>query len=247
MKFKAIKNTDGTWKFINAKCELALAVQQNSSAVGAGLVLYDQTTRPAQNWRLSKKSDNSFAVINAVTGYSIAMSDSSAVKGTTLSMAETASSGLQRFYLAETSAVSAPFDGTKSVRASKDKNFALNIASSSKTDGANVNLYTYSNTNAKKFKIMYSGGGYYRLVNVNSGLCLTVKGNTNTDGANVIQSKWTAQNGQRWKITKNSNGTVTFKNALGTVLHLNGNKTANNTNVQARNASATGAQKWYLQ
>ena len=156
-KFKAVKNTDGTWKFINAKCELAMAVQQNSSAPGAGLVLYDQTTRPAQNWKLSKKTDNSFAIINSVTGYSIAMSDKSAVKGTTLSMAETANVGQQRFYLVETSAVSAPFDGTKSIRASKNKNFSLNIASSSKEDGANVNLYTFTNTNAKKFKIIYSG------------------------------------------------------------------------------------------
>ena len=247
MKFKAIQNADGTWKFINAKCELALAVQQNSNEVGKGLVLYDQTTRIAQNWKLSKKSDNSFAIINAVSGLSIAMSDESAVKGTTLSMAKTASVGLQRFYIAETSAISAPYDGTKSVRASKDKNFGLNIASSSKDDNANVNLNTYSNTNAKKFKIMYSGGGYYRLVNVNSGLCLTVKGNTSADGANVIQSKWAAQSGQRWKITKNSDGTVTLTNALGTVLHLTGNKTANGTNIVAKNASTSSAQKWYLQ
>lgn len=247
MKFKAVKNSDGSWKFINAKCELVLAVQQNSSAVGAGLVLYDQTSRTAQNWKLSRKFDNSFAIINAVSNYSIAMSDASAVKGTTLSMAETASTGLQRFYIAETTAVDAAFDGTYAVRASKDKNFALNIASSSKADGANVNLYTFSNTNAKKFKVIYSGGGYYRLVNVNSGLCLTVKGNTKASGTNVIQSKWAAQSGQRWKITKNANGTVTMKNALGTVLHLVSNKTANGTNVTANSASTSSAQKWYLQ
>ena len=47
-KFKAVKNSDGTWKFINAKCELTLAVQQNSSALGAGLVLYDQTEKSGQ-------------------------------------------------------------------------------------------------------------------------------------------------------------------------------------------------------
>ena len=246
MKFKAVKNPDGTWKFINTKCELALAVQQNSSKVGAGTVLYDQTSKPAQNWKLSRKSDNSFAVINSVTGYSIAMSDISAVKGTTLSMAETASSGLQRFYFAETSDVNAEFDGTCAVRASKDKGFSLNITSSSKEDGANANLYSYSNTNAKKFRIMYSGGGYYRLVNVNSGLCLTVSGNAKTDGANAIQSKWAAGSGQRWKITENSDGTVTFTNALGTVLHLVSNKTSNGTNIVAKNASATKAQKWYL-
>ena len=245
-KFKAVKNSDGTWKFINAKCELALAVQQNSSALGAGLVLYDQTTKPAQNWKLSKKSDNSFAIINSVTGYSIAMSDKSAAKGTTLSMAETASVGLQRFYIVETSAVSAPFDGTKSIRAAKDKNFAVNIASASKEDGANVSLYTYTNSNARKFKIIYSGGGYYRLVNVNSGLCLTIKDNSDADGANVIQSKWKGYSSQRWKITKNSDGTVTITNMLGTVLHLLGNRTTNNTNIHARKAASTTAQKWYL-
>ena len=245
-KFKAVKNSDGTWKLINAKCELALAVQQNSSSLGAGLVLYDQTTRPAQNWKLSKKADNSFAIINSVTGYSIAMSDKSAVKGTTLSMAETASVGQQRFYLVETSAVSAPFDGTKSIRAAKNKNFSVNIASASKAEGANVSLYTYTNSNARKFKIIYSGGGYYRLVNVNSGLCLTIKDNSNADGANIIQSKWKGYSSQRWKITKNSDGTVTITNMLGTVLHLLGNRTVNNTNIHARKAATTTAQKWYL-
>ena len=245
-KFKAVKNSDGTWKFINAKCELALAVQQNSSAPGAGLVLYDQTTRPAQNWKLSKRADNSFAIINSVTGYSLATSDKSAVRGTALSMAETASVGTQRFYLVETSAVSAPFDGTKSIRAAKNKNFSVNIASASKADGANVSLYTYSNVNARKFKIIYSGGGYYRLVNVNSGLCLTIKGNSNADGANIIQSKWKGYSSQRWKITKNSDGTVTFTSMLGTVLHLSGNITAKNRNIHARKVWPTTAQKWYL-
>ena len=247
MKFKAIKNSDGSWKFINEKCELALAVRQNSTAVGAGIVLYDQTNRQAQNWKLSRKSDNSFAIINSVTGYSIAMSDASAVRGTTLSMAETASSGLQRFYLAETESVNASFDGTYSIRAWKDKTFAINVASSSKADGANVNLLKYTNSIEKKFKAVYSGSGYYRFVNGYSGMVLTVDGNTKTNGANVIQSEWKGDSGQRWKIIKHSDGSVTLQNALGTVLHLNGNKTQNGTNVVARSAATTKAQWWYLE
>ena len=247
MKFKAIQNADGTWKFINAKCELALAVRSNSSEVGKELVLYDQTTRKQQNWKLTRKSDNSFGIINAVSGLYVAMSDDSAVKGTTLSMEENSGRGQQRFYIAETTAVSAPFDGTRAVKASKNKNYAVSIASASKEDGANVNLAAYSNSNDKKFNIIYSGGGYYRLVNVNSKLVLTVEGNTKTNGANVIQSAWAGESGQRWKITKNSNGTVTLTNALGTVLHLNGNSTTNGANVLAKSASATGAQKWYLE
>ena len=247
MRFKAIQNSDGTWKFINAKCELALAVQQNSSALGAGIVLYDQTTKAAQNWKLSKKSDNSWAIMNAVTGYSIAMSDESAVKGTTLSMAETQSNGLQRFYIAETDPVDASFDGTYFIKAGKDKNYVVNISGASKEAGANVNLNSYSNTNSKKFKAIYSGAGYYRLVNVNSGMVISVEGNTKKDGTNVIQSEWAAQSGQRWKITKNSDGTVTLTNALGTNLHLTSNKTSSGTNIVAKNASTSTAQMWYLQ
>lgn len=162
-------------------------------------------------------------------------------------MAVTQSNGLQRFYIAETDAVDASFDGTYAVKASKDKTFALNIDSSSKEEGANVNLYSYSNTNAKKFKAIYSGSGYYRLVNMNSGLVVSVEGNTKKDGTNLVQSKWAAQSGQRWKITKNSDGTVTLTNVLGTNLHLSGNKTANGSNVIAKNASTSTAQKWYLQ
>ena len=246
MRFKAVKNSDGSWKFINVKCELVLAVQQNSSLVGKGLVLYQPTSKAAQNWKLTRKFDNSFAITNAVSGLAVAMSDESAVKGTTLSMDTPASSGLQRFYIAEADPVATPFSGVHAVKASKNKNFAVNIASSQKTDGANVNLYKYSGTNAQKFRFMYSGGGYYRLVNVNSGLVVTVKGNTKTNGANVIQSAWAAQSGQRWKVIENANGTVTLKNALGTVLHLNSNSTANGTNITSRTASTTTAQKWYL-
>ena len=175
------------------------------------------------------------------------MSDDSAVKGTTLSMEENSGRGQQRFYIAETTAVSAPFDGTRAVKASKNKNYAVSIASASKEDGANVNLAAYNNSNDKKFNIIYSGGGYYRLVNANSKLVLTVEGNTKTNGANVIQSAWAGESGQRWKITKNSNGTVTLTNALGTVLHLNGNSTTNGANILAKSASTTGAQKWYLE
>ena len=247
MKFIAKKNSDGTWKFINAKCELAFAVQQNSSEVGKGVVLYDQTTKPAQNWKLLRKSDNSFAVINSVSGLYVDMSDPSAVKGTTLSMKENSGRGQQRFYIVETTAVNASYDGTYSIRASKNKNYAVDIAAASKTEGANAQLYSYNGTNAQKFKAIYSGGGYYRFANVNSGLVLSVKGNTKADGTNVVQASWAGQSGQRWKIIKNSNEIVTLTNALGTVLHLTSNATANGTNIVAKNASTTGAQKWRLQ
>ena len=123
----------------------------------------------------------------------------------------------------------------------------MSINEASRVDGANVNPVTYSNSNDKKFTFIHSGSGYYRLVNVNSMLVLSVDGNTKVNGTNVIQSKWAGLSGQRWKIMKNADGTVTLTNALGTVPHLNGNKTANGTNTIAKTASMTGAHKWYLE
>ncbi|MDO4804978.1 MAG: RICIN domain-containing protein, partial [Lachnospiraceae bacterium] len=241
MKFVAEKQKGGSWKFINAKCELALAVQPGSATTGKGLVLYSQTARQDQAWKLSRKSDYSFAIHNAASGLSIAMSDVSPVKGTALSMAEPAGTGLQRFYLVETDPVANTYSGTYAVQASGNRDFVLGVRSSSKKDGANVNLRRYEKSNAQKYQLRYSGGGYYRMENANSGLVVTVKGNTKADGTNVIQSAWEAESGQRWKVIKNPDGTVSFMNALGTVLHLSGNKTANDTNVVAKKAAATGA------
>ena len=245
MRFIAKKNSDGSWKFINAKCELALAIQQNSKEVGKGVVLYEQTTKPMQNWKIERKSDNSFAIKSAVTGLSIAMSDTSAVKGTTLSMQTSASSGLQRFYFASADPVENPYRGLYSIRASKDKAFAVNINGASVKEGANVNLYKYANASHQQFVALYSGGGYYRFINVRSGLVVTAT--SASAEANVVQMKWAGTNAQRWRFEKRSDGTYRLINAGGYALQLSGNLTQNGSNIMARKPSTTGAQKWYMQ
>lgn len=248
MRFVAIQNDDKTWKFINSKCELALAVQQNSTEIGKKVVIYDQTTKKAQNWKLEKKSDNSFAISNAASGLALAMSDPTAVKGTTLSMQKPESSGLQRFYIVETTAVNASYDGLYSIRAFANNTLAVNVSGASVNEGANINVYKYKDKPQQKFTAIYSGGGYYRFVNLNSKMALTatVMPPKALNQYNVIQKPWAGSNLQRWKIQKNSDNTVTLINVNGNRLHLSGNKTADGTNVLSMPASTSKAQKWYL-
>ncbi|MDO4804004.1 MAG: BspA family leucine-rich repeat surface protein [Lachnospiraceae bacterium] len=245
MRFKAVKQSDGTWKLVNSKSELVLAVQQNKKEIGYGLVLYRQTEKPAQNWNLVKKYDNSFAIINSVSGLSVALANSSAEPGTKLCMAATKSDGLQRFYLVETQAVNAPFDGIGYVRASKDPSFVLNVSGASNSAGANINLNKFSQMPSKMFKFTYSGGGYYRIETATPGMVLTIAGNLGTDGRNVVQDTWKGLEGQVWRVRKNSDGTLTMTSKLGTVLHISGNKMASGTNVLAKNPSASTAQRWF--
>ena len=246
VKFVLKKSSDGNYKLMSAKSELVIAVQQNSTELGKGVVFYQNTAETEQNWKLYRKADNSWAIVNAVTGYSIATPTATADKGSAFIIAKTAASSLQRFYFVETTPVNASFDGTYSLGAARNKDYSVDIAAGSTEAGANVQLYKYNGTDAQKFTAMYSGSGYYRFVNKKSGMVLTVEGNSKTNGANIIQSTWTGQSGQRWKFTENSDGTVTLTSGLGTVLHLHTNTIKNGMNITSRLPADTTAQRWFL-
>ena len=178
VKFVLKKSSDGNYKFMSAKSELVIAVQQNSTELGKGVVFYHNTAETEQNWKLYRKADNSWAIVNAVTGYSIATPTATADKGSAFIIAKTAASSLQRFYFVETTPVNASFDGTYSLGAARNKDYSVDIAAGSTEAGANVQLYKYNGTDAQKFTAMYSGSGYYRFVNKKSGMVLTVEGNS---------------------------------------------------------------------
>ena len=246
-RFVVKKYPDGKYKIYNAKSITAVAVQQNSTVEGKGVVIYQDTTREAQKWKLERKADNSYAIVNAVTGFSISSPDQDATIGSQLIVKKTAASSLQRFYFVETDPVLDEFGGRYTIACRKDSNYVVDIAGGSTAAGANAQLYKSNGTDAQKFDIVYSGSGYYRLVNKKSGLVLTVKDDSAVSGANVEQRAWQGLNGQRWWLKYNEeDGTVTMRNRLGTYLHLTSNKVQNGTNICAKTEAATTAQRWRL-
>ena len=246
-KFVVRKYADGKYKIFNAKSITAVAVQQNSNIEGKGVVIYQETTREAQKWILARKADNSYAIVNAVTGFSISSPDQDATIGSQLIVKKTAASSLQRFYFVEAEPVLDEFGGRYTIACRKDSNYVVDIAGGSTAAGANAQLYKSNGTDAQKFDIVYSGSGYYRLVNKKSGLVLTVKDDSAVSGANVEQRAWQGLNGQRWWLKYNEeDGTVTMRNRLGTYLHLTSNKVQNGTNICAKTEAATTAQRWRL-
>ena len=246
-RFVVKKYPDGKYKIYNAKSITAVAVQQNSTVEGKGVVIYQDTTREAQKWKLERKADNSYAIVNAVTGFSISSPDQDATIGSQLIVKKTAASSLQRFYFVEAEPVLDEFGGRYTIACRKDSNYVIDIAGGSTAAGANAQLYKSNGTDAQKFDIVYSGSGYYRLVNKKSGLVLTVKDDSAVSGANVEQRAWQGLNGQRWLLKYNEeDGTVTMRNRLGTYLHLTSNKVQNGTNICAKTEAATTAQRWKL-
>lgn len=250
MKFKALQQADGTWKFYNAKCELVMAVQQNKSEAGKKMVLYNETQRDAQKWELVKKRDDSYAIINSVSGLSVSLFDKEAEEGTLLSIEETASSGFQRFYFQKVDPVEAPYSNGYYVKSYVDNTLALSIPSLSVEDGEAVLLENFKNISSQMFSFRYSGDGYYRIENANSGLVITAGEDDNLnkfiENLGVKQREWTGQASQRWMVREDSEGTVTIINELGKALQLNIYLTNQLATVRIGEPDSSDEQRWYL-
>lgn len=97
-----------------------------------------------------------------------------------------------------------PFKGGTYLLTCKKSSKVLEVANSSKSSGANVqqNHISPSITPAENqlWRFDSAGTGVYRIINVNSGLCLGTAANSTKDAANVEQQTITASSKtQRWK------------------------------------------------
>jgi hypothetical protein len=90
------------------------------------------------------------------------------------------------------------------------------------------------------------GDGYYKIVNVKSGMALDVAGGSAASGANVWQHNLNGSNAQLWKFLDAGDGTYYLQSKLGTVLSLASTTVSSGTNVQTENPSYVTSQRWSL-
>ncbi len=81
-----------------------------------------------------------------------------------------------------------------------DSDLALDIASQSTDDGANLQTYGYWGGYNQQFQLLETDSGYYQIINRNSGKALDVynAGTANTD--NVVQWTYWGGNNQQWML-----------------------------------------------
>ena len=89
---------------------------------------------------------------------------------------------------------------------------ALEIKNGSKQVEANVQIGEWSNKNndKNKFKITYTGDGYYSIGLAGTSNMLDVQNGGMTAGTNVWQHKDNKTDAQKWKIVKNTDGSYSF-------------------------------------
>ena len=245
--FTLIRNSDGTYQFLNEKCELSIDVAGGSSANGAAVQLYECNYTAAQKWIFQNNTDGTFTILNSSTKKSLDIPGGGVKQGAGIQMYSSNGSDAQRFYLTETAADRHEWDDVYTFGTTLNAGRSvIDVAGGSKASGANIQIYTYNASKAQQFRVIYSGGGYYRILNVNSGCAMDVQGGNPGDWINIWQYTYNGSDAQLWKLVQNSDGTVTLKNKKGKVLDVAGGSSANGANVQTYTSNGSKAQKWIL-
>lgn len=125
-------------------------------------------------------------------------------------------------------------------------NQTLDVASASKADKANIQLYNSLTTPQQVFEITYLGDGYYKIVNTNSNKCLDVEGAGTQNGTNVQQFTYNNEDRQKWVIQVSEDGyyyNIVSKHS-GLYLDVYNGSSENGANVQVWEKNNSAAQKW---
>ena len=91
------------------------------------------------------------------------------------------------------------------------------------------------------------GGGYYQIINRNSGKVLDVNGASTANGANVQQWAYGGGTNQQWSIAAVSGGYYQIINRnSGKVLDVDGASTADGANVHQWSYGGGTNQQWSI-
>ena len=91
-------------------------------------------------------------------------------------------------------------DGVYKLAVGADSSKVIEVAGSSKSDNAKVDIWNYGDVPAQKFNIEYVNEGYYKITARHTGKSLTVKDGNLQEGAEVVQSTYEGLDSQKWII-----------------------------------------------
>ena len=243
---------NGYYKIRQKDTNLCLDVSDASLYAGTNVQIVNDNGAPAQQW----------SIIPTQTGYKLQSRCNSFVldvtngiieSNTNIMVWESNEQKTQRFGFIPygTDADRIVKDGTYRINSKVSEAYCIDAAGEAAKNeyknGTNIQLWT--NDGDDIFKIIYSGGGYYKIQEPVSGLYLEVvnDGNPLDTQTNIQLYKDNDSLGQYWKIRKNSNDTYTFVSKLsGYNLDLEDGKLEQGQNISQHFNNDSAPQQWML-
>lgn len=255
--FKVSHDAQGYVTFTNVNSGKVLDVSGGIARNGRNVQQYTSNGTRSQKWVI-KKSGNGYTIVSALdSNFVLDLSSGRVNNGQNIQLYTSNDSNAQKWnltkYLSKQEKLdqlaaenkNTLADGVYKIGNAQNSNYVLDIASGSKNNGANVQLYLSNGTTAQSFKVTHDTNGYVTFTNVNSGKALDVSGGKVANYSNIQQYNSNGTKSQKW-IVKKSNSGYTIISALDSnyVLDLSGGKVVNSRNIQLYQSNGSTAQQW---
>lgn len=257
-KFRFQQIGNGTYNIVNVNSGKVLDVYGASASNGAVLQQYDSNGTVAQQWTVRNYGDGKISLMSVNANKAIDVPGANYSSNVALQLYSPNDTAAQQWIIEKSKTMRDRLneqaakhrqdlpDGTYSFGSKLKTNMKMDVYGASRSDCANVQLWTGNGTNARRWRVSHDDNGYVTLTSANSDKALDVYGASTANGANAQQYASNGTYAQKWIAIKNSDGSYTFQSALAEnkVLDVSGASTSNGANVQLYAANGTTAQKW---
>lgn len=257
-KFRFQQIGNGTYDIVNVNSGKVLDVYGASASNGAVLQQYDSNGTVAQQWTVRNYGDGKISLMSVNANKAIDVPGANYSSNVALQLYSPNDTAAQQWIIEKSKTMRDRLneqaakhrqdlpDGTYSFGSKLKTNMKMDVYGASRSDCANVQLWTGNGTNAQRWRVSHDDNGYVTLTSANSDKALDVYGASTANGANAQQYASNGTYAQKWIAIKNSDGSYTFQSALAEnkVIDVSGASTSNGANVQLYAANGTNAQKW---
>lgn len=257
-KFRFQQIGNGTYDIVNVNSGKVLDVYGTSASNGAVLQQYDSNGTVAQQWTVRNYGDGKISLMSVNANKAIDVPGANYSSNVALQLYSPNDTAAQQWIIEKSKTMRDRLneqaakhrqdlpDGTYSFGSKLKTNMKMDVYGASRSDCANVQLWTGNGTNAQRWRVSHDDNGYVTLTSANSDKALDVYGASTANGANAQQYASNGTYAQKWIAIKNSDGSYTFQSALAEnkVIDVSGASTSNGANVQLYAANGTNAQKW---
>ena len=253
-QWKVTHDKKGYVTFTNIQSNKVLDIKSARFSNGTNVQQYSSNDSYAQKWIVTKADDGSYVIESALgEGICLDIKSASTSNGANVQIYADNETKAQKWDFLPMDPKVEPCSNLKLTRtytisSAIDNNYVLDVASASKSNGANIQLYRKNGTNAQKFTFRYIDG-YYQIINVASGKALDIEDGNLVPSTNVQQWMASVTNeNQLFSIQKNSDGSYSFiSKSTGLLLDVKSGKAKNKTNVQGYAFNSTDAQKFTIE
>ena len=255
--WKVSHDEKGYVTFTNVKSGKVLDVNGGVAGNSKNIQQYSSQSIADQKW-IVIKDGNSYQIVSALdSNYCIDLSAAKVENSSNIQLYSSNGTKAQRWTFTTFKTNREKLDDLASSNASfmedgiyyiknRNVNYALDVTSASKNDGANVQLYSFNETKAQRWIVSHDTKGYVLLQNEGSGKFLTVSSNTASNSVNIYQYSNLNSYSQRWIIMFDDTGSIKIVSALDSkyVIDIYSAKIQNGSNIQLYQSNNTVAQQW---